>query len=234
METGRTSCLPRRDHTVRTRLINRGSVKPPPLNILWSLTYYVYAHLNPISLKPFYIGKGKGNRWYSTQDRSNWWGNYTAKHGFIPKILVDGLSNKDACEIEKQYISRYGFKKAGGLLINQTAGGEGGNTFDPIGGKNWNSGKTGIYKPEAIEKLRQSRIGKKLPEDVKAKVLAGLKKAAAKSLESRTHKVRCLVTGKVWNNRRECMSDLGFTLSTYSNRIYANKPIKGNHLQLIK
>lgn len=196
--------------------------------------FHVYAHLNPITLKPFYIGKGKGDRYFSRRHRSVYWNNYVAKYGFIPIVLVDGLSNYEACEIEKEYIKKYGFIKAGGLLINQTIGGDGGNTFDPIGGKNWNSGKTGVYKPEHIERLRAFRIGKKLPPSVKIKVLDGLKKAARESLKSRTHKVKCLITGNVWDGRQECVKDLQITIHNFKQRVFKNKPIKGSHLQLIK
>lgn len=186
--------------------------------------FSVYAHLNPITLKPFYIGKGKGVRYKSSTDRSAWWVNYSKKHGFIPIILVDGLDNIAACEIEKQYIKKYGFIKSGGLLINQTSGGEGGNTFDPIGGKNWNSGKTGIYTKEAIDKMRFSRLGKKHPPDVKERVLVGLRKAAkAKILKS--YKVKCLQTGKEWANRWDCINDLGISLASFKQYVFRGKKI---------
>ena len=196
--------------------------------------FHVYAHLNPISLKPFYIGKGKDDRFKSPHKRSDYWNYYTNKHGFIPLILVDGLTDSEAQEIEKQYIKKYGFRKEGGLLINLTIGGDGGNTFDPIGGKNWNSGKTGIYKPESIQKMREARLGKKLPPEQKIKVLEGLKKAAAASLKSRTHKVKCLITDKIWDGRQECAKDLNISIHNYKQRILKDRPIKGNHLQLIK
>jgi hypothetical protein len=194
----------------------------------------VYAHLNPISLKPFYIGKGKGSRWLCKNDRSVFWNNYVNKYGFIPIKLVDGIEDHEACEIEKQYIAKYGFIKAGGLLVNLTKGGTGGNTFDPIGGKNWNSGKKGIYKPEVIERFRQSRLGKKLPPEQKEKVLAGLKKASEASLLSRTHKVKCLITGRIWDGRKECALELGISIDVFKRWIYIDRPIKGYHLQLIK
>ena len=82
--------------------------------------------------------------------------------------------------------------------------------------------------------MRAARLGKKLPESQKVKVLAGLKKAAAKSLLSRTHKVTCIITGKVWDNRNECIHELGLNIKSYAQRVFKNKPIKGYHLQLIK
>ena len=185
----------------------------------------MYAHLNPVTLQPFYIGKGKGDRWKSKQDRSKWWGNYSEKHGFIPTVLVDGLDNHSACEIEKQYISKYGFIKSGGLLINQTNGGEGGNTFDPIGGKNWNSGKTNVYSQSSLEKMRLFRLGKKHSPEIKAKVTKGLKKALSVRL-SKMYKVECLETGKVWDNRTDCMNDLGISIHTVKQRIFIGKKLR--------
>src|SRR5690349_11527476 len=112
------------------------------------MEYYVYAHLNPGTLKPFYIGKGKNGRINDTKYRGDFWKRYTNKYGFITIKLIDGLTNEQACEIEKQYISKCGFLRAVGLLINHTIGGDGWNTFDPINGKNWNSGMTGVYSEE--------------------------------------------------------------------------------------
>ena len=196
------------------------------------MEYYVYAHLNPKTLNPFYIGKGKGNRFRVSSDRSIVWNNHANKYGFIPVKLVDGLSNESACEIEKQYISRYGFKKSGGLLVNLTSGGSGGNTFDPINNTGWRKGIP--LSNERKERLRQVRLGTKLSPDVKVKVLAGLKKALEASAISRTHKVRCLSTMKEWDNRHRCCEELDISISTFKNRVAAKKNIKGHYLQLFK
>lgn len=196
--------------------------------------FCVYAHLNPATLVPFYIGKGKADRFKSTRHRSKWWSNHTRKHGFVSIKLVDGIDNESACEIEKQYIKKYGFLKSGGLLINLTSGGDGGNTFDPITGKNWNSGRVGVYSDETIQKMRDSRLGKKLSVAQKEKVLAGLIKASLRSLEVRTSKVLCITTGVEWKSRKECVSELGLTIACFKQRIFRDCPIKGLHLQLVK
>lgn len=199
-----------------------------------TLDHYVYAHLNPITLSPFYIGKGKGRRLNDRRKRSPFWNRIVSKYGLLSIKLVDGISNEMACEIEKQYIVKYGFLKSGGKLVNVTAGGDGGNTFDPTGGKNWNSGKRGIYSDLSLKKMSEAKQGKSLSDKQRTKVLAGLTKARAESLKSRTHKVQCLLTDRIWEGRQQCMKELGITEHVYEQRIWKNRPIKGIHLQLIK
>lgn len=217
------------------------------------MNFYVYAHLNPISLKPFYIGKGKDGRMFNETDRNRFWRNTVNKYGFIPIKLVDGLTERAALEIEKIYIQKYKLRSEGGLLVNLTQGGAGGNTIgdhnrqaflkkcseQKLGSKNPNYGKPTWLKGRNVseqqkETLRQLRLGKKLDPEVKIKVLAGLKKAAEASLKSRTHKVQCLITGKVWDNRQECVKEIGITIDCFKSWIYKNKPMRGYHLQLIK
>ena len=97
--------------------------------------------------------------------------------------------------------------------------------INPIGGTNWNTGKTGVYKPETIEKMRAYRLGKKHNDETKIKVLAGLEKAKNVKLGKR-YKVECLLTGKIWNNRVECINDLGISLELFKQRIWLGKKLK--------
>lgn len=217
------------------------------------MQFYVYAHLNPVTLTPFYIGKGVGNRIDDIKGRNKFWQNTVDKYGYNTIKLAEGLTEVESFEIEKQYIERYGLRINGGTLTNLTYGGSGGNTINDtnrtewlikcrnvkLGERNPNFGKpgwmTGIKLSDAHKEiLRQHRLGKKLSPEVKVKVLAGLAKAAKKSLESRTHKVQCLVTKKIWPGRKECIEELNINIDSFKQRILRNKPIKGNHLQLIK
>lgn len=213
----------------------------------------MYAHINKVTESIFYIGKGKGERAYSQEGRNRFWQNTVAKYGYRVEILIDGLSDMEALRIEADYIKSLELRSNGGQLVNLTYGGRGGKTINELnrdsvvskcresklGSKNPNYGKkTWLYGKtlpnETREKIRAARLGQKLDPDVKQKVLEGLKKAALKSLESRTHKVRCLTTGLVWNNRHDCCIDLGIPISTFKSRITHNKEIKGYFLTLFK
>jgi len=74
--------------------------------------YYVYQYITEDG-QPYYVGKGSGSR-------------VRAKHLYtvVPPehrriILRDGLTNKEAYDLESSLIAQYGCKKHGGLLDNK-------------------------------------------------------------------------------------------------------------------
>lgn len=142
---------------------------------------YLHSRLN--TGEPFYIGKGRGNRAYTTNSRSDHWKNIVAKDGgHHVNVFVDGVDEELAFLVEMEAIRKW--RKAGCRLVNKTDGGDGisGYRF-PNGGHNkgkpcaeetkarisatlkakgclppvgWNKGKK--TPPGVIEKMRPAML----------------------------------------------------------------------------
>lgn len=86
---------------------------------------YVYGHYKADSGELFYIGKGTGDRAWSTNTRRRvtnpHWNNVVNKHGLVVRILHDNLTDEEAYIIEKQMIAEVGIEN----LVNLTEGGDG-------------------------------------------------------------------------------------------------------------
>ena len=134
------------------------------------LIYYVYAYIDRKTGLPYYIGKGKNNRAFE-------------QHGHItvPKdksyvvFLETNLTNVGAIALERRYIDWYGRRHIGtGILLNQTAGGDGGDTSRSEayikardeGRMNGHVHKTEESIRRANEKRSNALKGKKRPDSV--------------------------------------------------------------------
>ena len=88
--------------------------------------FYVYAHFIPNQEVPFYIGKGTADRAYQKWNRNPWWKRIVNKYGLEIKLLEEGLTHKQANELEIKLIAQFGRKDIKtGCLVNLTDGGEG-------------------------------------------------------------------------------------------------------------
>ena len=159
--------------------------------------YYVYAYLNRQTGKPYYIGKGQGDRINSPHLNLN-----------LPPdpknriIIENNLSEQDAWNLEVELIKHYGRKDLGtGSLLNKTEGGIGGDTslyrnYTPMSEETkqklsytkkqqnkkppWNKGLKGIShlnpgncKPrseETKEKIRKARSQQIITEETREKL----------------------------------------------------------------
>ena len=86
--------------------------------------YYVYEWIRLDTNEPFYVGKGKNDRWCKTTGRSKYFTSILNKVDTSVNILQDHLSEKEAFEYECWYINEYRFEY-GYNLCNLTDGGEG-------------------------------------------------------------------------------------------------------------
>jgi hypothetical protein len=127
--------------------------------------FYVYMHIKEESDEIFYVGKGRKNRAFSKHGRNKHWNNIVQKYNYKVDILYEGLTNDEACIIEKDFIKKIGRKDLMlGTLVNMTDGGDGvvgnepwnkGKKMDP----SWNKGR--IISEETKLKISESNKGRK-------------------------------------------------------------------------
>lgn len=105
-------------------ILNQNTTNNVILTLSESVTrFYVYVHFDLTNQRPFYVGKGHGKRAFSKHKRNDYWKNIVNKHGYSIEILEDNLTEDQAYELEKYWISQ--FKAWGFKLCNMTEGGEG-------------------------------------------------------------------------------------------------------------
>lgn len=119
--------------------------------------FYVYIHRRATDGAVFYVGKGSGDRAFWFHGRKLHWRNIAKKHGVIVEIVLDGLQEWYALELERDLIALHGREN----LCNFTDGGEG------ISGLR--------HSKETLEKLSRAACGRRLSEDAKRKVSEALR-----------------------------------------------------------
>lgn len=123
--------------------------------------FYVYVHRRADDNRIFYVGKGKRDRATSRQ-RNQYWKRIVALHGYTIEIVLDGLPEDKAHQLEMDLISHYGRKN----LANLTDGGE---------------GRSGSKQSNATrEKISQKLVGVKKTDATKLKMKEAQNKYEAK------------------------------------------------------
>lgn len=123
-----------------------------------SKCFYVYVHKRKDDGQIFYVGKGARDRFRSKSGRSQRWKYVVAKHGFIPLIHSDGMSEEDAFAEEMFLIAS--LRAMGVNLVNHADGG------------GW--GCTGYrHTEDSLKKMSAAKKGKSLPQAHVESIKAG-------------------------------------------------------------
>jgi hypothetical protein len=154
--------------------------------------YYIYIWYREDDGAPFYVGKGKEERYKQLINRNRHFINVYKKHGGFPEKIIEGLTEQEAFEKEITIIKEYKKKYP---LTNITNGGEGVSglqhskrTRDKISEKakkQWEdpkfreklikSRRIGHSKPEVREKISKMNLGKKRTENQKENIKKAMK-----------------------------------------------------------
>jgi len=129
--------------------------------------FYCYVHRKNSDGLVFYVGKGHGQRAYTTQSRSKHWHSVVAKHGYTVEIVIDRMPEDLAFELEIELIAFYGLEN----LCNILPGGQGSSEVSAKTRaliSRINKGK--VLSDATKAKLRAANLGKKQSPETRRKV----------------------------------------------------------------
>lgn len=128
---------------------------------------YVYVHRKKTDGRIFYVGKGRNKRAWKKTQRSDWWKRIEAKHGRTVEIVLRGMTDDQAFQLEKELIDWLGIEN----LCNLRDGGDGGYAMKPeTKAKMSDIHKGRVVSAETREKMRIASTGRKHSEETKAKL----------------------------------------------------------------
>lgn len=125
------------------------------------MEFYVYRHIRLDTGKPFYVGKGTGDRAFSKRNRNRYWHFIVNKHGYRVYIVKYFSDECKSLDFEKSLIKAY--NSANIKLTNINEGGTGlsgrkhsKKTIEKMKGprphyKPWNKGIKNPYSKESVK-----------------------------------------------------------------------------------
>lgn len=172
--------------------------------------YFLYRHIRKDNREPFYIGvgtvldeyntfKAQYYRAYNKMNRNQYWINIANKYGFDSQILFEHSDRRFIHQKEIEFISLYGRKSNGGLLVNMTDGGDGVNNLDRETRERITKFITG--KPRSKEtkrKLSEAFKGRKMSNDTKKRMSDS--RTGTKLSEATKNKIRKSHLGRKLND----------------------------------
>lgn len=111
--------------------------------------FYTYLHRRGDTGEVFYVGKGSGDRAWTTKDRSSKWRDIVGSCGYSVEIYKDNLSDKDSLALERDLIQSFT------NLVNLTTGGQGASLSE-----------------EVKKRMSLAHLGKKASKEVIDKVIS--------------------------------------------------------------
>ena len=134
--------------------------------------FYVYLHRRATDNSVFYVGKGKGRRAYWKNQRNKHWHYVANKHGYTVEIYKDGLSEKEAFNLEIEMIKKIGIEN----LCNYTEGGD---------------GASGSKKTEEFKSMmREKMTGRTFSEETIEKMKEAAKNRPSEARKKQAEKIR--------------------------------------------
>jgi|WetSurMetagenome_2_1015567.scaffolds.fasta_scaffold24707_4 hypothetical protein len=204
-------------------------------------SFYIYRYLRLDTNTPFYVGKGRGNRYKQNSQRNKYFKNIISSVPYEVEIMIENLSEGQAFSKEIEFIKLY--KNLGYCEANLTNGGEG-CKGRPISEEN---------KMKISQRFKGNKfwVGKKHTEETKAKISKTSKNRKwsieARKKQSRIQKgkkfsqihknkiakanfkqVIDLSTGFVWDSAKEAAQIYGINYNTLKSMLNGAKNNKTN------